>query len=557
MKRSATPALGALLALGLSASLTRAQPAPAQPPPPAAQPALPAGTPGTPGTPGAPGAPGAPLNPVAPAAQPGAAVAPPALPATRPDPVTTALAPQPGGLTLEEVGRSAVKTSASVRVKEAELRQAAARVDQALISYFPRLSLTATYTRLSENDPVSLGGGGYAVAGAQAPGPLLSRPCAPGSPDLCVTDSAGNPLGAFQTPGISFESFPNAYSLVASLSVPISDYVLRLSQGYAAATHAEEAKRIEVEARALQVAADAKLVFFDWVRAQGNAVVADESVAQARAHVADVRLIFEVGRTSRADVLRLEAQVANAEQFSAEARAFLAIAEERLRLTIGTPPAQRLGIGVDLMAAAPAPPAESLQALQQEALRKRLDIRALDETIYSLKSAENTMVAGYLPRVDAFANLTYANPNQRIFPSVNEFRGTWEAGVRASWAINDTFSNIGASAEAKARTEALRQQKVEIVNGLRLEVASAYADVMKAASKIDAADRQLVAAAESMRVRTELFRAGRATTVELVDAEGEVTRARLGMIDARIGLLVARTRLEHAVGRDVKASGRP
>lgn len=542
MKRSAPSALAALLAFGLFASLTQAQPAPAQPPPPAPMPPAPAAG--------------------VPAGQPGAQVTPPPVapaPAeARPDPVTTALAPQPGGLTPEEVGRAAVKASPGVRVKQAELTQAAARVDQALVSYFPRLSLTATYTRLSETDPLTLGGGGYTIAGAQAPGPLRNGPCPDNPAQSCVYDSTGNnPLVAFPTPAVTLGTpTVNSYSLVASLAVPISDYVLRLAQAYGAATSAETAKRIEVEAKVLQVAADAKLAYFDWVRAKGNAVVANESVAQARAHLADVRLIYEVGRTSRADVLRLEAQVANAEQFAAEAAAFVAVAEERLRLTIGAPAGRPMAIGMDLNAAAQPPPAESLPALQQEALRKRLEIRALDETIYSLRSVESTMTAGYMPRVDAFANVTYANPNQRIFPAVDEFRATWEAGVRLSWTVNDTFSNIGATTEAKARTEAVKEQKSELVNGLRLEVASAYADVVKAASKIEASERQLAAALESMRVRSELYRAGRATTVELVDAEGEVTRARLGVIDARIGLLVARTRLEHAVGRDVRASGK-
>jgi hypothetical protein len=38
----------------------------------------------------------------------------------------------------------------------------------------------------------------------------------------------------------------------------------------------------------------------------------------------------------------------------------------------------------------------------------------------------------------------------------------------------------------------------------------------------------------------------------VVDAEGEVTRARLQQLNARVGALVAKTRLDHVVGRDVK-----
>jgi outer membrane protein TolC len=52
-------------------------------------------------------------------------------------------------------------------------------------------------------------------------------------------------------------------------------------------------------------------------------------------------------------------------------------------------------------------------------------------------------------------------------------------------------------------------------------------------------------------VRRELFRNGKTTSLDLVDAETELTRSRLRQLDARIGLAVAKARLDHAVGRDV------
>jgi outer membrane protein TolC len=70
---------------------------------------------------------------------------------------------------------------------------------------------------------------------------------------------------------------------------------------------------------------------------------------------------------------------------------------------------------------------------------------------------------------------------------------------------------------------------------------------------VEAAERQLVAAEEGLRVRNELSRNGRATTIEVLDSEAEVTRARLARLNARIGLLAARVRLDHATGGDIPA----
>jgi outer membrane protein TolC len=460
-----------------------------------------------------------------------------------------ALAPQPGGLTPDEAARIALRTRYSIRSRQAELRAAAARVDQALVNFFPRVSVTAGYTRLSpvENQ---LGAGSGGLVGAANTGPLLTGPCPPGLPAgaSCVVDSKGTPVGAAS---FSFPVLLNSYSIVASLSVPISDYVLRISQGYAAASHNENARRLELEAEQLNVAADAKISFYNWVRAKGTATVAEDAVAQAAAHLKDAQRTFEVGLISRADVLRLEAQVAAAELTRAEAGAFANLAEEQLRTVLQLPAGKPLAIGVDVLHGEAAGPAGALSALHDQALARRLEIRALDETEYSLKETVAIARAGAFPRIDAYADLYYQNPNQRVFPQRDEFRATWDAGVRLSWTINDTFSALGATREAQARVEQIALQKGQLRDGLRIEVTSAYNDLVKAIASIEAAERGLVAAEESLRVRQELFRAGRATSTDLVDAEAQVTQARLRRVDARVGLLVARTRLEHATGRDV------
>ena len=65
---------------------------------------------------------------------------------------------------------------------------------------------------------------------------------------------------------------------------------------------------------------------------------------------------------------------------------------------------------------------------------------------------------------------------------------------------------------------------------------------------IDTTTRALVTAEEAYRVRRALFQNGRATNLELTDAELDLPRARLDAIDARIALRVAKANLARAVG---------
>jgi outer membrane protein TolC len=487
--------------------------------------------------------------PAATAAQGAPVAAPPTGPAARaavPDPLAIALAPQPGGLTPDEAGKTAMKTKHSVRGKQADLEAASARVDQAFINYFPRLTVSATYTRLSAVPDLYLGG---ISASPSRPGPITVGACpAPAVGTNCVIDSAGAQLtGVAPKP---FQAQLNTGAFVASLAVPVSDYFFRISQGYSAASHSEKGKRLELEAETLQAAADAKIAYYNWVRARGSVVVTKQAVDQSRAHVEDANKTFAVGLISKADVLRLEAQMAGAQQSAAETDALATLTEEQLKIVLSLPSGQELVIGSDVMHEPVSPPTETLAALQDQAMARRLEIRALDETDLSLKETVAIARAGYLPRLDVFADATMANPNQRVFFSTG-FAGTWDAGARLSWTLNDSFAASGATAEAKARVASLAEQKGILRDGLRLEVASAYADMQKSLATIEASERQLTASEESLRVRNELFKNGKATSVELVDGEAEVTRARLGRLNARIGLAVARVRLDHATGRDV------
>lgn len=464
----------------------------------------------------------------------------------KPDALALALTKQPGGLTLDEVARIALKTKPSLRAKQADLKAAAAKVDQAFVSFFPRVSATFQYTRLSPvENPFAALASNPAFTGGTA---TVIYPLCPDSPK----DDPKTPADEQKRC-----QFYDAFSFTASLLVPVSDYLLRITQGYSAASHAEKSKKNELEAETLIAAADAKVAYLNWVRAKGQVFVAKEAVALAKAHVEDVKRLKQVGLGSQADVLRVEAQVAAAEQAQVELEAFSSIAEEQIRIGLALPKDKALAIGIDVFDVAPPAALPQLSTVQDQALEKRLEIRALDETELSLKQVEKVSNAGLYPRVDAFADVTLANPNQRYTFSGQDWNTTWDAGVRVSWTFNDTFTSLGASTEAKARVTQISEQKKAVKDGLRLEVAAAYAEIKKSGASIDAATRGLTAAEESLRVRRELFQAGKATNVEMLDAETEVTRGRLRKLDAQIGLIVNQIKYDHAIGNDVGTQKAP
>ncbi|MFO0618715.1 MAG: TolC family protein [Polyangiaceae bacterium] len=528
--------IAAFAGLGMTAHLAVAQPAPQTPPngQPAAQP-TPSDPKGTPAKPGDELGPGDSTE------------------ETR-DRLREALAPQPGGLTPDSVARAASSTSPSVRSKQAELEGAEGQSEQALVQFFPRLSFAASYTRLSEVEQGSFGGGG-SILGSLNAGPVTVGPCPQDPATQCVIDSGGLPVQATKF-SISFPVILDNISFTAGLVVPISDYFLRSVQGYSAAQHNEEALKLQVEAQELQAAADSKIVFLQWIQAKGQTVVARMAVEDAEKQVADAKVGITVQTASNADLMRVEARLAQAQFQAAEASSVETTAEQRLRIVMHIPDGQPVAIGIDVFTAPPPPTLEALDALVAEGIRNRTEIRALEEQRASLDDVSSATTASYLPRLDAFADATLARPNQRITPATEEFNFTWDLGLRLTWTVNDTFSTIGSKKLANSRTAQVSAQRDALIDAVRVEVTAAYADLAKAQPSIEAADKGVIAAEETLRVTKKLFAFGKATGTQVVDAETEVTSARLRMLAAHVNLLAAAIRLEHATGRD-KAKSAP
>lgn len=450
----------------------------------------------------------------------------------------------PGGLTADRVASRTLASAATVRAQQAELEAAEARIRETTARFFPRLTLGASYTRLS---PVEAALGSGALAGAANSGPLGVGPC-PSGTGQCVLDSAGEQAFA---QAFSIESLENQYSVFATLSVPISDYVLTLSRAIAASKANRSAARFSLAAEKLHVQAEARSIYYAWLRALGQVEAVETSMAQAKARLEDARAAYEVGTISKADLLRLEALVATTELLLQQAETARDLAVEQLRITMKDPPTTSYQVGEDVSQLPQAGNRESLAALVNQALQRRLELRALSERSRSFREVAGASRMARWPRLDAVAEATHANPNPRYFPPAEEWHTTWSAGVTLSFTVGDAFINDASAAQTNAGARAIDAQREALVDGIRREVTAAYLEHERAMTAIGVSGRQLAFLEEAYRVASDLYQVGRSTTTELIEAQAELFRARLSALDARIQERLSRARLQHAAGRDV------
>lgn len=421
-----------------------------------------------------------------------------------------------GGLLAVDAARRAASTSVQAAIEQQQVNAARAQRSQVIWDAAPRLTLSASTTLLSKVDSLSI------------------------------------PAGPM-TPGFSFPPIPRYNHLLnARLSVPLSDYLFRLARALRSAGANEEAASLEERAARVSAGANAKLAYYDWVRARLANMLSIQAHAQAQAQLTRVRALQGVGRVAEADVLQAVAFEAEAALALTQAQTDAALAEERLRLSIHAAPGEALSVGEDVLAPfTAAEEAQPLDALYREALQKRLEIAAIERGKAALEDAEGIESSRAYPRVEAVGNVTYANPNQRIFPQEQEWNGTWDVGVQAVWSLNDLGTSGARATVVQTQLGELIQRRASFEESVRLEVLAALSALNQARAGVTTAEQGERAARAAFEARERLQAQGLGTALELIQAETARIRARFSVINAHIGLRVARVQLDHAVGRDI------
>jgi outer membrane protein len=470
----------------------------------------------------------------APATAPGSASATQTSDVALPVP-TDLLQPHPGGITAVQVGARAAATSYSAKASEENLRGAAARLDEAWAGFLPRLNLLGKYTRLSNFTPPTIFSFPGALVVSPQPGPL----------------GANNP-GTGVPANFSFPFFVlDNWLFQAGISVPISDYFLRVDQNYTSATKSQDAARWDVVSQRAISLSNGEAAYYTWLRARGGVIVSVQALNDQKTHLRDARNQFAVGNASKADVLRAETAVSSAELALERAKNLADLSEKQMRVAVHGKDEEVFQPGEDIDA--PVVPVQgNVRELTNEALTSRAEIKSADANADAARQLASAAKAGRYPNLSGFADGILGNPNARYIPPTNVFNTTWDVGAQVTWSPNDLLVANGSVADTESRVAAIEANKGNVRDSIEVEVTQTLQAVREADFSIEASTREQASAEEAYRVARELFNNGRGTSTTLTDAETDLTRARLDLLNAKVDARIARIRLDHALGRDIR-----
>ena len=350
------------------------------------------------------------------------------------------------------------------------------------------------------------------------------------------------PTGA---PRVLYPDAPNNYLTRLNLQWPI------YTGGRADAL--EQAARADASAAAADVAvaeADLRLevarAFWALVTAEATVAVLDQGLVRTRAHLNDARERLKAGLVPPNEVATAEAQESRQRMLSIEATNQHALSSAELARLTG------LDLGQAIEPAAvlePVAPDGATAATLADARSLRHERRALDQRITAADLQQRAAAAGSRPIVAVTGGVDYGRPNPRIFPRVDAWKESWDAGISVAWSLWDGGRARAEALQAGGAAAAARQRLAEFDSVLSLELRQRVLDIDSGRAAVAAAADAVRAAAEARRVVNERYRAGVATQSDILDADGAWLQAELDRTRALAGVRFAEARLARASGR--------
>ena len=290
-----------------------------------------------------------------------------------------------------------------------------------------------------------------------------------------------------------------------------------------------------------------KGAFIEVLRAERNVETEQKSVEllERQRHESSLRL--REGLIARNDLLRVEVELSTARQRLLRAKGDLAIARQNLVRTLGLPRAEVRQL--DDLTLRPEIPAYHFDSLQEEMFFARSELRFLVNRLAADRAGRRAVQGDFLPEIDLV--LSYERFGNGTIPNTgdNDYDSDSRAMIEASWTL---FSGFDTHYEMAAREQEIRARIQEIratEEQLTQQLQFALEELKVAEGNLATAEIGLKQAEENYRVNDNRYKARVATTVDLLDAQEFLTRARNEKVKAFYDFHLADVALERVLQR--------
>jgi outer membrane protein len=296
--------------------------------------------------------------------------------------------------------------------------------------------------------------------------------------------------------------------------------------------YAEESSRLLAEAAKLDVEKDRDDVmlniinaYFTLYKAQSTKKEIDNNIVLIQQRLKEVQDALNRGVAIQNDVLRVQLLLSNTQLAQVEAVNNINTINFNLNILLGLP----TGTGVE-------PDSASMFSLKnmktgeeyiKDALSQRQELKANDTRTKAAEENIKIAQGSYYPTVGVGADFYYANPNQRYFPVLPQFKPSWDAGINLSWNVTTMFTNKHQIAEANASLMQSRVVNDLEADNIKMEVNASYISYIESLKKTEIAKLAVAQAEENYRTLTSRYNNQVALLSDLLDANNLLLQARI------------------------------
>ncbi len=425
------------------------------------------------------------------------------------------LSGQGKSLTVEEAVSLSLASDFRIRGALLDAQSAKAKVEEAKLRQLPSVSLSASYTRLSDlKSTVSLG---------------LAK--------------------------MTIDSLDNVYTFAANMQYPVFAG-FRLQEAVKLADAQVQGKEISAEMTKRAVAFETERAYWEAVRATYNVKMLEENLSLMTHNLDMSGKQLSEGTLMNADLLSAQmradqAAMEKANGVTVQTRAFLALAslvsdegsailsKDALGLfELSTKPEDSPGAATALLSLG-SPPDEA--SLVSAALSRRPETRGAAIALRIAEGSVRLAKSPLYPSLNVSGNYTYADPNPRVAfqsdPAL--FTGTWTLGVSLSYDLGGLPANLAAldaqdKGFKKSAEDKNRQNEV-----VALDVRNCYLAWDQVSRDIAFVSRMLDQAKESERVTKARLDAGTASETDLLSAKLARLRSEFAITNKQIDRQIA------------------
>jgi len=454
-------------------------------------------------------------------------------------------------LSLDDALRIAQGASQTIEVARSGVVRATGARYQARSQFFPQLSGTLGYTRTLKSQF-----SGFSSAAAPvdtSPVARFQSLCAPNIPANATPEERAAALaqvstcssasaGGFDLSRTSFGA-ANQYAFGLNFSQNVFSGGRITAQNAAAEAQLRSAN-VEVTAQRAQTSLDVTSAYYDAVLADQLVTIADSSVAQTQAVLAQTQTSKQVGNASEYELLRAQVTYQNQLPLAIQARANRQVAYLRLKQLLNLPLDDNLALTTRIEGAnGPALPAIAQNATPDTSTENRAPVREVNEAVRIQEAQVKIARAERIPSFAITSNYQRLYFPSTVFPQLNTGVNNWTVGIATSLPILDGGRIKGDQLVAQSGLQQARAQREQTRQFAALDTRVALNALEEAQSTFDASRGTAEQAQRAYAIDEVRFREGISTQTDLSQSRLLLEQALANRAQAARNLAVARVRL--------------